>query len=277
MIRVSFSIVTYYTDLQDLQKLVNSIRQCKFPWALTFVDNSSSATIRDFCSRENLDYDDPGKNLGYGSGHNRVFRKYATKAHYHIAINPDVYFDADTFEPVLDHLDQHTDIGLCTPKVLYPDGQVQHLCKLVPSPFDLLVRRFIPPFLKGLMEERIKRYEMRNFDYHQNLEVPILSGCCMVLRDQALASCGLFDERFFLYLEDVDLSRRIYKEYRTLHFAQRHIVHQYQKSSYRKWSSLKLHLTSALQYFTKWGWFFDRERKRMNQRAKKANENKRLS
>ncbi|MGB0177500.1 MAG: glycosyltransferase family 2 protein [Owenweeksia sp.] len=130
--------------------------------------------------------------------------------------------------------------------------------------------------MKGLIEERIRRYEMRNFNYHENLEVPILSGCCMVMKDEAVTHCGMFDERFFLYLEDVDLSRRIHQKYRTVHFAGSSIVHQYQKSSYRKLSSLKLHLTSAIKYFNKWGWVFDRERKEMNRKVKISNHAKRV-
>ncbi|HAD97640.1 MAG TPA: glycosyl transferase family 2 [Cryomorphaceae bacterium] len=277
VIRASFSIVTYYTSLQDLQRLVESIRACSFTYALTIVDNSASHKIQDFCSTHEIDYDNPGKNLGYGSGHNRAFRKYAGKTDYHIVINPDVYFEPHTFEPLFDFMDDYKDVGLCTPRVLYPDGNLQHLCKLVPSPADLFARRFIPAFMKGIISERIRQYEMRNFDYNQNLEVPILSGCCMVLKNRALEQCGMFDERYFLYLEDVDLSRRVAQKFSTVHYAQSSIVHHYQKSSYRKWSSLKLHLTSAVQYFNKWGWIWDKERKRLNARAKKANDDKRVS
>ncbi|CAN0052510.1 unnamed protein product [Ectocarpus fasciculatus] len=275
--RASFSIVTYYTDLNDLQKLVQSIQACTFSFALTIVDNSQSEQIRNFCEALQVDYDAPAKNLGYGSGHNRVFRKYLGKADFHIAINPDVYFQPGTFEPLLDFMTAQRNVGLCTPKVLYPEGATQYLCKLVPSPADLFIRRFVPSFFKGFTEGQITRYEMRHFNYNENLEVPILSGCCMVLKNQALERCGMFDERFFLYLEDVDLSRRVYQKYRNIHFAGSSIVHQYQKSSYRKWSSLKLHLDSAFKYFGKWGWLMDKERKQMNQKAKKANHGKRVS
>ncbi|MGB0177501.1 MAG: hypothetical protein ACPF9D_10065, partial [Owenweeksia sp.] len=84
------------------------------------VDNSASEKIRNFCAEHRVDYDAPDQNLGYGPGHNRVIGKYKGRSDFHIVINPDVYFEAGTFEPVLQFMDEQSDVGLCTPKIHPP-------------------------------------------------------------------------------------------------------------------------------------------------------------
>ena len=80
----------------------------------------------------------------------------------------------------------------------------------------------------------------------------------------ALQRVGFFDERFFMYFEDVDLSRRIHKHYKTIYYPEAVIYHDYQGGSCRNFKLLKLFISSAIKYFNKWGWFFDRERLLIN-------------
>ena len=83
----------------------------------------------------------------------------------------------------------------------------------------------------------------------------------------ALKQIGLFDERFFLYAEDTDLSRRIHQKFETLYFPWAEIFHVHERGSYKNFGLTLHNLKSAAQYFNKWGWFFDRERTIINQRA----------
>lgn len=73
-----------------------------------------------------------------------------------------------------------------------------------------------------------------------------------------------FDERYFMYMEDVDLVRRLGRLGKTLYAPQVHIVHEYAKGSYGNKKLLVFHLKSGLRYFNKWGWFFDEERRKKN-------------
>jgi GT2 family glycosyltransferase len=100
------------------------------------------------------------------------------------------------------------------------------------------------------------------------MEVPHLSGCFMMLRTAVFETVGLFDERFFMYLEDVDYSRRVHTRYKTVYYPEVSVYHQYHKGSYKRWRNLKYHIVSAVKYFNKWGWFFDPERKTINRTAK---------
>lgn len=86
----------------------------------------------------------------------------------------------------------------------------------------------------------------------------------MFLRTNILKKVGLFDEKFFMYLEDTDLTRRIHKVAKTIYFPYVHIYHEYGKGSYKNFKLLYYHIDSAIKYFNKWGWFFDKERDFIN-------------
>ena len=72
-----------------------------------------------------------------------------------------------------------------------------------------------------------------------------------------------FDERFFMYLEDVDLSRRMYK-YKNYYYPDISVIHKHNKESYKTLKMTFIHIKSAIKYFNKWHWFFDRGRKEIN-------------
>jgi GT2 family glycosyltransferase len=80
----------------------------------------------------------------------------------------------------------------------------------------------------------------------------------------ALKKAGLFDEQFFLYTEDADLTRRIQKYYRTVFFPHVTIYHHHARGSYKDPRLMLYNIISAIKYFNKWGWFFDAERDRIN-------------
>ena len=91
----------------------------------------------------------------------------------------------------------------------------------------------------------------------------------MFIRTAALRQAGLFDERFFMYMEDVDLSRRIHKHYRTVYYPEVSVFHQHEKGSYKNITLLKYHVQSAIRYFNKWGYFFDKDRQEINKKILK--------
>ena len=89
----------------------------------------------------------------------------------------------------------------------------------------------------------------------------------MFIRNKHLMEVGLFDENFFMYFEDVDLSRRLNAVSETLYTPDFKITHRYGKGSYKSTRLLLIHVRSALYYFTKWGWLFDSDRARVNRRT----------
>ncbi len=267
MIDITISIVIYQTKKQLIEKAISSVFNTDLNIKLYLIDNSPANLLKNFINIvPNIIYIFNNANLGFGKAHNIAMRKSIEEdVPYHLVLNPDVYFERGVLEELYKFMEANPDIGLVMPKVLYPNGDLQYLCKLLPTPFDLFGRRFLnwSPF-KGYIVMRNNLYELRFTGYNKIMEVPCLSGCFMFLRTDVLKKVGLFDERFFMYLEDTDLSRRIYRVAKTIYYPYVHIYHGYGKGSYKNFKLLKIHIESAIKYFNKWGWFNDLERNRIN-------------
>ena len=261
------SVVVYRNPPEQVSEVIRSFLNTKLSVRLYVIDNSPEDSVRKLCTDRRITYVFNGRNLGFGPGHNIAMRASSREAHYHLVLNPDVYFESDILEKLFSFARSRPDIGLIMPKVLNPDGSIQHLCKLLPTPFDLILRRFLPRVLKPFAEERLARFEFRHRDYNSVLSVPSLSGCFMMINCIALLQVGVFDERYFMYLEDLDLCRRIHQRFKTIYFPKVAIYHRYGKGSYRSIHLMMLHTISAVQYFQKCGWFSDVERVDFNQKA----------
>jgi GT2 family glycosyltransferase len=263
---ITGSIVIYKNPLAILRQAVDSFLEGTTSSTLYLIDNSPTNELQGEFIHPRIKYIFNNKNIGFGAGHNIALKEVLTgDSTYHLILNPDIYFSPDVIQTLFTYMENEQDVGLTMPKVLYPDGRLQPLCKLLPSPFTLFSRRFLQ-----VNSQWIKRvnylYEMHFSGYDKIMDVPFLSGCFMFLRTDALRKVGLFDERIFLYTEDTDLTRRIHQLYRTIFNPQATVFHYHQRGSYKNVMIMMHHVFSAIQYFNKWGWFNDLERKTINQR-----------
>lgn len=257
---ITISVVLYNTVMEEAKRAISSLLATNLNIKIFIVDNSaedSRKTLANIDSR--IEYIFTGKNLGYGKANNLVINKVISDTEYHLVMNPDVYFEAGTLDKIYSFMQTNEDIGLTMPRVYHYDGTEQKLCKLLPSPKDLIIRRFIPD---GKYKDKISRiYNMWDADYSKQMDVPFLSGSFMFMRASVLDRVKGFDERFFLYCEDLDLCRRIGQVSRTVYFPGAQIYHGYQKASYLSKKLMLIHSLSAIKYFNKWGWIFDKERR----------------
>lgn len=265
------SIVTFHTSHSDLKRLIDCAMQSPID-KLYIVDNSSNDELRDFVkSNIRIQYIH-SLNLGYGSGHNVAIKKsIEADAKYHIVLNPDIYWEGDVIGTLAKYMDSNPDVGQIMPKVFYPNGDLQYLCKLCPTPFDLIFKRFLP---EKLTQKRLDKFQLRFTDYDNPMNVPYLSGCFMFFRVSALKEVGLFDERFFLYPEDIDITRRMHAKYKTMFYPFASIVHAHAAASKTNKKMLKIHIVNMIKYFNKWGWLFDRQRSEFNNQLLKELQNK---
>ena len=260
---VTASIVAYHTPIDELSHLLDCVVQSCID-TLYLIDNSSNDSLRGFVGKYSKVVYIYSDNLGYGHGHNIGIQKSIEQgAEYHVVINPDVYWDGEVIAELASFMNKHLECGLVMPKVLYPDGEIQYLCKLLPTPMDLFGRRFLP--FRSIQEKRDAKYELHFTGYDKIMEVPSLSGCFMFMRVDVLKQTGGFDERYFMYAEDMDLCRRIGAVSKTMYYPRVSIYHAYTKGSYKSKKLLKYHVCSIVKYFNKWGWFFDKKRKEINQ------------
>ncbi len=269
MYDVTASIVAYENDPGVIERAIDSFLSCKMRVRLIVVDNSRGDSLRRICSRPGIEYVFNKANIGFGAAHNIAISMSAGKSEFFLAMNPDIYFAPGTVESVVKFMRDDLSVGMVLPKVLYPDGALQYLCRLLPAPLDILSRKMdLLPFLVFLKPLR-DRYELRCADHSRQFDAPYLSGCFMFMRSDVLLRVGGFDERFFLYFEDVDLSRRINSSSRTVYYPGAVVYHGYRRASNSDPTDMRRLLISGIKYFNKWGWFMDTRRSEVNEKTLK--------
>ncbi len=265
-IELSASIVLYHNDPKQIQKVIESFFQTSHNVSLYLVDNSKDNSLQTLAQLdERIEYIFNDANLGYGAGHNIALKKaiHADIA-YHVILNPDLVFDGkEVIDRLYMYMQENRDVANIMPRILYPDGSNQYLAKLLPTPFDWIVRRFLP---SSWTQKMTQKFELRYTGYDKIMNVPFLSGCFMFLRVDALKDVGLFDDKIFMYMEDVDLNRRLHQNYKTLYYPDVSVFHEYARGSHTNYKLLRISIQSSIYYFNKWGWFFDKQRDDMNRK-----------
>ena len=258
---VSASIVLYKTDPRLLDRVLACVLSSSVD-KLWIIDHSPAKC---------LDYKLPdsdrivykrARNRGYGAGNNIAINESIKEGFkYHLVLNPDVYWKGDIISELIRFMDANPDVALVMPRVYYPDGEFQYQARLLPTPADLFFRRVNKNFNR---ERHVDRYELRHADWDKIINAPFLSGCFMFLRNEVLKEIGGFDERFFMYHEDMDFTRRLHSRGRTVYYPAVSIYHNLERASSKSLKLFFIHVVSMLKYFNKWGWFSDPKRDEVN-------------
>ena len=209
-------------------------------------------------------------NRGYGAGHNVAIRRALEREDtlkpgqegFHLVMNADVRWEGDVVSQMVEYMRRNKDVMMMSPKTFYPDGRFQPTARMLPTPLDMALR-LMP---RGVMMTRRSRYVLEGMDREKIQNVPYLLGNFMLFRLDAFRVAGLFDERFFMYPEDIDISRRMHKIGRTLYYPAVSVIHDHARASRKSLRMFRVHLSNMARYFSKWGWFYDPERRRMNRR-----------
>lgn len=194
------------------------------------------------------------KNLGYGRAVNQLTRRIGSLPPLIAVLNTDLTWASGTFENLSNWLLNHPEVALAVPQILDEMGCIQKLCKHNPTFLALISRRFIPnclkpPLLRGYDSWFVMDYQ----NYFKPFEAPYLSGCCMLIRSAAYLNVDGFDERFFLYLEDADLTRRLSRHGQCIHLPIASVVHCWGRGSYRNFYLTLVNIMSLWIYARKWG------------------------
>ena len=189
-------------------------------------------------------------NIGFGPGHNMALPYL--NAPYHVMMNPDITIGPDLLERMAAFMDSRDDVALLTPRVMNPDGSEQFLPKELPSVHFMLggnLERFGKPFTSWR-----SRYTWRDKAVLEPVETQFATGCFMFTRASAYLAAGGFDPRYFLYMEDADLTRRMKAHGLTLYHPGFSVTHVWAREDTRSARALMLHIQSMVKYFCKWGW-----------------------
>ena len=277
---ITASIVTYEHHLLDIEPVLRSLFASPVD-VIYIIDNSEKMLLLEDELKQFADRVLTGEpelrrrvadgllvlyfkhdNNGYGGGNNFALRMAQERgSEFHLVVNPDIWFGPRVIPALIEYMNAHKDVGQIMPKVLYPNGEIQRVAHTLPTPVDLFCRMCIPPFL---FKRRNERFEVADSGFIMTLNLPFLSGSFMFLRMSAVNDVGLFDERFFLYAEDIDMTRRMHQRYLTLYYPEVPIYHKFSRSDRRSLKLLIVHIMSSIKYFNKWGWFNDDNRTAIN-------------
>lgn len=216
------------------------------------VDNDSADESRDMVEREfpEVNLINSGKNLGFGKANNLGADHAEGK--YVLFINPDTVVLGNAIEKMTEFMDDHEDIGALGCKMIYPDGEIQPLgLQWYPTPITELAKLL---FISTSTIKYLKHF-LPYKDPRQSGYVRKLYGGCLMIRKAVLDKVGWFDERFFMYGEDGDLSRRIYDAgYKLYYLSEAEIIHHCGGASKKTFSSFStlMMCDSILKYIKKY-------------------------
>lgn len=257
---VTLSVVLYH-DYEEPTVMVESLVRETDPairWHLYAVDNSCLVEGDSLCAERDAfarllastgyaEYVDAGGNLGFGRGNNIALER--SDSEYHVFVNPDVVFIGDALSALKAFMDSNPDIGMCCPRLVDGEGNLQYTCRRGISVLDAFNRMV----LKNRMAKRDRWHAMKDEDYSRPFDVPFAQGSFLMGRTDLLKELGGFDDDYFMYLEDADLCRRVNEASRLSYCPDATVIHKWEKGSHRDGRLLRIHMQSYMTYFRKWG------------------------
>lgn len=266
---ISVSLVIYCNKLMELTIAIKCALQSDLVGKIYLIDNSPTDALQVLKELDDnrIVYMFQNANLGFGRAHNVGINLAKQQGYsYHLILNPDIEFEMNVLERLHDYMETNFECGMVTPKIYYKNGDLQYLCKKLPSAFEMFGKRLPIQYLKNKLN---KQLELHHFDYNQTMNIPYLSGCFMFCRMEAFKKVGLFDDRYFMYMEDLDLSRRFHEKYETIFYPEVSIIHGFRSESRVNKKLLVALIVSAIKYFNKFGWIFDSKKNQINRDLEK--------
>ena len=258
---LSIIILNYKTKNMTKQCLKNIVNlNLSLKYEIIVVDNDSQDGIEQMM-REDFPifkFIQTGKNRGMGAGNNVGIR--AARGEYILILNPDVVVLKNAIESLVEFMQNNEKIGCVAPKILSPDRSVQDTVCRWPKLHTFLYRRTV------LGKTRFGKKHLEHFlckdkvILDKAMKTDWFFGCCFLVRKDVLDQVGLYDERFFLFLEETDLCRRMWQDgWEVWYLPEAHMIHYPHRRTtgtgtladlFSKYTWI--HLYSWIKYFFKW-------------------------
>lgn len=261
-------IVNHYRTPEILKICLCSIKEnlknADFGWELIVADSATTEKTTDMMEDHFPDiiFMQSKDNIGFGKSINAAAGR--AKGEYFFIVNADMIIEEKgAIEKLLDYMEKNKDIGMVGPKLLNVNNTVQQSCFRFYTPLTVVCRRTFlgkTSFGKKILDKFLMKGVFENKNITQPIPVDWLMGSAMMVRKSDLDKVGLFDERFFMYFEDVDWARRFWEnELRVVYFPQAKMYHYHFQSSKKRslFDSLlskyaRIHIKSAVKYFVKY-------------------------
>lgn len=248
---LSLCIVTY-NNQDNIEEALSSVFRYSGDYELKVYisDNRSSddtvklvregfPNVNVICNKENK---------GFGNGHNAVMEYLDSD--YHFIMNPDIVFNDDVLSQYVDFFEKNKDVVMAAPKFRYKNGEEQFTPKLRPKLRYMLGGRF--ERFGGIFKKWRDEYTMKDIMPTETVDVGFCSGCFIAVRTDIFKKIGGFDERYFLYNEDADITRMAQKYGRTVYTPHICLTHLWERAYMKKLKYFFIQISSMLKYFYKW-------------------------
>lgn len=255
MYDISLTIVAYrnYKDIVEAVRSIEENTSTEIDKKIYIVDNSCyEETNEERKAFENvilkyndIEYVNVGKNIGFGAGHNYVLDKIDSR--YHGIINPDILITEDSLTKLIRFM-KSNHIRACVPKLINQEGTMIKAYRRELTFGDMFIRMFCP----GLFKKRKAYHTMDDMDYTKPFNVPFAQGSFLIVETELLKELDGFDDRFFMYMEDADLCKRINKITHVVYFPDTCVIHKWEKGSHKSIKLFRIHVKSMIKYFLKW-------------------------
>jgi len=252
-IELSIIIVNYNTE-KELTICLTSIarNRLNIDYEIIIVDNGSDrASLKKIERSFDIRIVQNLKNVGFARAVNQGI--YRSKGEYILILNPDTIVEETTIQTLLDYIRTKKDAGCVGPQIFYSDGRHQPSLRRFPTFVRVffgrqsVFRRFFP------QNPITRSYFYLDIDYRNVQKVDWVTGACFMTRKSVLDKVGLFDERFFLYVEDADFCYRLNQSnYAVYYVPDAKIVHTFGSATNRFWQhSIISHNVGMLKFFEK--------------------------
>ena len=258
---LSACIVVYNGAEEALQAARTVLEHtCRYPLTLYLVDNASpdgSGQRLAAAAKDGTLPVGPGQkvevlcrleNGGFGTGHNTVLSLLHSRVHF--ILNPDIQLTADTLSDLADWMVQHPGVVMARPTLIFPDGQPQQL-PLRRCSVRAMVYRQLPCL--HFWAKYNDRYLMADKDLTQPTEIEFCTGSFSAVETETFRAVGGFDEHYFMYVEDADLTQKMRTKGQAYLVPQYTAVHAWHRAAHRSLRPFLWQLRSLLRYFSKWG------------------------
>lgn len=256
-------VIINYRNPALLRLCLSSIRRAlsdNFKHEILVSDIATSPetknVVREFSETKLLTFKD---NIGYTKGVNEGIK--ASSGDYILILNPDVVPIAGSIEDLTLYLATNTNVGLTGPRLLNFDGSIQNSCFRYYTPLTILCRR-TPLGRTPFGKKVLAKFMMSDKNLNEPAEAEWLMGSAIMISRKATAKVGLMDERFFLYMSDVDWARRFWdNSFKVIYYPNSEMYHYHKRESKGHFgifdiftnTQSRLHIKDALRYFLKWG------------------------
>lgn len=248
--KISVGIVTYNSSA-DIAKCLSTLIKYtpkKYELDIYVFDNQSPDSHKthriikkDFPTITLITSND---NKGFGFGHNQIISRI--NSDLHLILNADIEFEEDTLSVLSNYLLKYKDAVLVTPEIRNTDNSIQHLPKKYPK-FKYILSSTISTFSKYRTP-----YTRSNENLLNPTLIEISTGCFMLCRTAELKKTGGFDDNFFLYFEDFDLSLRLRKYGKLIYHPGTHVKHFWHRDSKKSRKLFFIQIKSMLRFYRKW-------------------------